>query len=156
SARVRRQKIELSHQCADALVKPRASHATSPVACQPGDSPLNMRGERRLLRMSQVREISLRPNDANRSPPGIEQIEDVCFTEFDPHRTAPRSLGIVALAVLIDAAESDFQGHTKTRPSANLLKRRTDDTNEMPFVLTTEVGFDFPAIVRGVHGIENR
>src|SRR5262245_48518840 len=102
--------------------------------------------------MIRLRGISVVPPDTNGAPPGIEEIEDVRFAEFNPHRAAPRSLGIVALAVLIDAAKGDLQRNTKGRPSAHLFKGRTDDPNEMPFILATEVGFDLPAVVRGVHG----
>ena len=51
-------------------------------------------------------------------------VEDVGLAELDAHRTAPRSLRVVALAVPIDAAERDGERDALRRPARDLLEHR--------------------------------
>ena len=84
--------------------------------------------------------------DPDRAPPFVEGIQNVRLAEFDPHRTATWSFGVVAFEVSIDSVTRNLQRHSPAGPPEDLLERGTDDANQMAIVLTTEVGLDCAAV----------
>ena len=106
-----------------------------------------MRGEAR-LRLCRRRFVgALTQYDANRTPPVVENIEDVALAELDAHRTPAPAACLQALAVAIDAPVGDGQRNTLLRPAENLLECRSGDAHEMAAVLSTEIRLELPAIV---------
>jgi hypothetical protein len=64
---------------------------------------------------------------ANGAPPVVEGVEHIGLAEFNAHRTAARTLAVVALEVSIDARLGDLQRHTLGGPALYLLERRAGD-----------------------------
>src|SRR5262245_55516709 len=77
--------------------------------------------------------------DSNGAAPFIERIENIRFAKSDLDGTAPRTFCVVAIEVAIDAFARDLQRDTALRPFADLFERGSDDPDEMPVVLATEV-----------------
>src|SRR5436190_339671 len=90
---------------------------------------------------------------AHGAAPVVEELEDVGFAEFHAHRPAPRSLGVVALAVPIDAAADDRERHALRRPPGHLLEHGPRNADQVAFILAAQVRFDLAAVLGDVgHG----
>src|SRR5205085_11680804 len=85
--------------------------------------------------------------DTHRPPPVVEPVEDVRLAELDAHRAAARPLRVVTLAVAIDAAVDDGERDSLRRPTRHLDEHRTGNPDQVTFVLPSQVGFDFPAVL---------
>ena len=92
--------------------------ATAALRSQPGDDAIEVGGQRLAIVVRRPSVSAAVARHAHRAPPVVEQLEDVGFAELDAHRPPPRALGVVALAVAIDAAERDRQRHALRRPAA--------------------------------------
>src|SRR5262245_38365040 len=87
-----------------------------------------------------------RNRNTNRAAPPIERIEDIGLAELDANRSASRTLAIVALEVPIDSGIGNLQRHPLLCPTRHLLEGRTDDADQVPVILATEIGFDVATV----------
>ena len=98
-----------------------------------------------------------RRDHADRSPPRVERVEDVGFTELDangPPRLQARPCAPLQRAV--NSLQHDFDRNAAIFPASHLVERGSDDANQVPVVLPAQVGLDLPAVVggRGRHGLQ--
>src|SRR5262245_36160147 len=82
--------------------------------------------------------------------PLVEDIEDVRLAEVNLHRPPPRTRPVVALEVTIDPLERDLDRDAARRPGRHHLEGRSDDADQVPVVLPTEVGLDLAAVIRNL------
>ena len=80
--------------------------------------------------------------DPGSAPPFVEYVKDIGLAEIHPHRTPAGAFAIVAFEVAVDAAERDLQRHACASPARDQLEARSDDTNQVPVVLPTEIRFN--------------
>ena len=86
----------------------------------------------------------------SRTPPLVEDIEDVGFAEVNLDRPPPRTFAVVTREVAIDAAERDLDRHAVCRPPRHEIERRPDDADQMAVVFLAEIRFDLSAVIGGL------
>src|SRR5262245_53128017 len=112
------------------------------TANQPCHHPIEMRGQGRFTRGCSSFRCRLRLNDADGTPPVVEDVEDVGFAELDAHGPPSTSLLLDPLAIPVDAAKRDGQRDAALRPLRYALERGTDDPNQVAAVLSAEIAFE--------------
>jgi hypothetical protein len=124
--------------------------------CQAQQRPLEVGRERRdrsflvalfVRLLGDIRRLSRKPDGP---APLVERVEHIGFAEIDLQRTTTGTLAMISFETAIDSAERDSEGNALGSPAGNQIERRPDHANQVTVILPAQVGFDVPAVVRGL------
>jgi hypothetical protein len=79
--------------------------------------------------------------------PLVKDVEDVRLAEIDLDRPSAGASPVVPLEAAVDAGERHLERQAAGGPFRDEFERRPDHPDQVPVVLSTEVGLDFPAVV---------